>query len=169
MQTHWDHRFAHRLSGMKSSFIRELLKVTAQPDMISFGGGFPAAELFPLERTKEACEKVINEKGRKALQYSTTEGYTPLREWILEFTAKQGIKASLDNIMLTSGSQQALDLIGRIFINRGDRIITESPTYLGALQAWNAYGATYVTLDTDDDGFKTDQLEQLIGTNIKFQ
>jgi len=169
MQTHWDHRFAHRLSGMKSSFIRELLKVTAQPDMISFGGGFPAAELFPLERTREACDKVIKENGRKALQYSTTEGYTPLREWILEFTAKQGIKASLDNIMLTSGSQQALDLIGRIFINRGDRIITESPTYLGALQAWNAYGAAYVTLDTDDDGFKTDQLEQLIGTNIKFQ
>lgn len=169
MQTSWDHRFANRTSGMKSSFIRELLKVTAQPDMISFGGGFPAAELFPLERTREACEKVIKENGRKALQYSTTEGYTPLREWILEFTAKQGIKASIDNILLTSGSQQALDLIGRIFINRGDRIITESPTYLGALQAWNAYGASYVTIETDEDGLKIDKLEALIGTNIKFQ
>ncbi|MGB4595190.1 MAG: PLP-dependent aminotransferase family protein [Anaerolineaceae bacterium] len=169
MQTHWDHRFAHRTSGMKSSFIRELLKVTSQPDMISFGGGFPAAELFPLERTREACEKVIKENGQKALQYSSTEGYTPLREWILEFTAKQGIKASLDNIMLTSGSQQALDLIGRIFINRGDRVIAESPTYLGALQAWNAYGASYVTIDNDDDGLNIDQLEDLIKTNIKFQ
>lgn len=169
MQTHWDHRFAHRTSGMKSSFIRELLKVTEMPDMISFGGGFPAAELFPLERTKEACDKVIKDNGRKALQYSTTEGYTPLREWILEFTAKQGIKASIDNIMLTSGSQQALDLIGRIFINRGDRIITESPTYLGALQAWNTYGASYVTVDNDDEGLNIEQLEKLIGTNIKFQ
>lgn len=169
MQTHWDHRFAHRTSGMSSSFIRELLKVTAQPDMISFGGGFPASELFPLERTREACDKVIKENGRKALQYATTEGYNPLREWIVEFTAKQGFRVSVDNIFLTSGSQQALDLLGRVFINRGDRIITESPTYLGALQAWNAYGASYVTIEDDDDGLNTDQLEDLIGTNIKFQ
>jgi len=169
MQTSWDHRFAHRTSGMKSSFIRELLKVTAQPDVISFGGGFPAGELFPLERTKAACEKVIKDNGQKALQYSTTEGYTPLREWILEFSAKQGLKASLENILLTSGSQQALDLIGRIFINRGDRVLTESPTYLGALQAWNAYGVNYVTIDTDNDGLNTDQLESIISTNIKFQ
>jgi len=169
MQTSWDHRFAHRTSGMKSSFIRELLKVTAQPDMISFGGGFPAAELFPLERTREACEKVIKENGRKALQYSNTEGYAPLREWVSEFTAKQGFKSSADNVLLTSGSQQALDLIGRIFINRGDRILTESPTYLGALQAWNAYGASYVTIDTDENGLNTDKLEALISTNIKFQ
>lgn len=169
MQTSWDHRFAHRTSGMKSSFIRELLKVTAQPDMISFGGGFPAAELFPLERTREACEKVIKENGRKALQYSTTEGYAPLREWVAEFTAKQGFKSTADNVLLTSGSQQALDLIGRIFINRGDRILTESPTYLGALQAWNAYGASYVTIDTDENGLNTDKLEAIISTNIKFQ
>lgn len=169
MQTSWDHRFAHRTSGMKSSFIRELLKVTAQPDMISFGGGFPAAELFPLERTREACEKVIKENGRKALQYSTTEGYAPLREWVAAFTAKQGFKSSADNVLLTSGSQQALDLIGRIFINRGDRILTESPTYLGALQAWNAYGASYVTIDTDENGLNTDKLEAIISTNIKFQ
>jgi 2-aminoadipate transaminase len=169
MQTSWDHRFAHRTSGMKSSFIRELLKVTAQPDMISFGGGFPAAELFPLERTREACEKVIKENGRKALQYSNTEGYAPLREWVAEFTAKQGFKSSADNVLLTSGSQQALDLIGRIFINRGDRILTESPTYLGALQAWNAYGASYVTIDTDENGLNTDKLEAIISTNIKFQ
>ncbi len=169
MQTSWDHRFAHRTAGMKSSFIRELLKITAQPDIISFGGGLPASELFPIERTKAACEKVLKDNGEKALQYSMTEGYTPLREWILEFVGKRGIKATLDNIILTSGSQQALDLLGRIFVNRGDRILTESPTYLGALQAWNACGANYVTVDTDDDGICTDKLDEILGTNIKFQ
>ncbi|MEA4811251.1 MAG: PLP-dependent aminotransferase family protein [Anaerolineaceae bacterium] len=169
MQTSWDHRFAARTAGMKSSFIRELLKVTNQPDVISFGGGFPAGELFPIERTQAACEKVLKENGRKALQYSTTEGYNPLRDWVIEFAAKQGIKISRENVLLTSGSQQALDLIGRIFLNRGDRVLTENPTYLGALQAWNSYGAEYETIETDDDGLMIDQLESAIGRNIKFQ
>jgi len=169
MQTSWDHRFAARTAGMKSSFIRELLKVTSQTDVISFGGGFPAGELFPIERTLAACEKVLKENGRRALQYATTEGLDPLRDWIVQFTAKQGIQVSRDNVLLTSGSQQALDLLGRVFINRGDRILTESPTYLGAIQAWNAYGAVYETIDTDDDGLKVDQLENVIGHNIKFQ
>lgn len=168
MQTPWEHRFAHRTEGMKSSFIRELLKVTEQPDVISFGGGFPAAEIFPIERVREACDKVLTEKGRKALQYTTTEGYNPLREWIAEDAKKNGININLDNILITTGSQQALDFVGRIFINRGDRVLTESPTYLGALQAWNAYGANYVTIETDEDGMMTDQLEQIISTNVKF-
>ena len=152
MQTPWEHRFAHRTEGMKSSFIRELLKVTDQPDMISFGGGFPAAEIFPIDRVRAACDKVLTEKGRKALQYTTTEGYAPLREWVARDAKKMGINISLDNILITTGSQQALDFVGRIFINRGDRVLTESPTYLGAIQAWNAYGPHYVTVDTDEDG-----------------
>ena len=168
MQTPWEHRFAHRTEGMKSSFIRELLKVTDQPDMISFGGGFPAAEIFPIDRVRAACDKVLTEKGRKALQYTTTEGYAPLREWVARDAKKMGINISLDNILITTGSQQALDFVGRIFINRGDRVLTESPTYLGAIQAWNAYGPHYVTVDTDEDGMLTDQLEQLVATNIKF-
>ncbi|MEA4959424.1 MAG: PLP-dependent aminotransferase family protein [Anaerolineaceae bacterium] len=168
MQTPWEHRFAHRTEGMKSSFIRELLKVTDQPDMISFGGGFPAAEIFPIDRVRAACDKVLTEKGRKALQYTTTEGYAPLREWVARDAKKMGINISLDNILITTGSQQALDFVGRIFINRGDRVLTESPTYLGAIQAWNAYGPHYVTIDTDEDGMLTDQLEQLVATNIKF-
>ena len=168
MQTPWEHRFAHRTEGMKSSFIRELLKVTDQPDMISFGGGFPAAAIFPIDRVRAACDKVLTEKGRKALQYTTTEGYAPLREWVARDAKKMGINISLDNILITTGSQQALDFVGRIFINRGDRVLTESPTYLGAIQAWNAYGPHYVTVDTDEDGMLTDQLEQLVATNIKF-
>ena len=169
MQTTWDHRFAARTAGIKSSFIRELLKVTNQSDVISFGGGFPAAELFPIERTRAACDKVLKENGSKALQYAATEGYTPLRDWIVEFTAKQGVQVSRENVLVTSGSQQALDLIGRVFINRGDHILTESPTYLGAIQAWNAYGAVYETIETDNDGLQIDQLEKVIGHNIKFQ
>jgi len=153
---------------MTSSFIRELLKVTAQPDVISFGGGFPAAELFPLERVKEACEKVLTENGAKALQYSQTEGYAPLREIIASNVSRYGIKVSPDNVLITTGSQQALDIIGRIFINRGDRVLTESPTYLGALQAWNAYGAVYETVISDDDGLCTDNLARVIGSHIKF-
>jgi len=153
---------------MTSSFIRELLKVTAQPDVISFGGGFPAAELFPLERVKEACDKVLTENGAKALQYSQTEGYAPLREVIACNVSRYGIKVSADNVLITTGSQQALDIIGRIFINRGDRVLTESPTYLGALQAWNAYGAVYETVISDDDGLCTDDLAKVIGSHIKF-
>ena len=168
MHTSWDHRYAHRTAGMTSSFIRGLLKVTAQPDVISFGGGFPAAELFPLERVKEACEKVLTENGAKALQYSQTEGYAPLREIIASNVSRYGIKVSADNVLITTGSQQALDIIGRIFINRGDRVLTESPTYLGALQAWNAYGAVYETVISDDDGLCTDNLARVIGSHIKF-
>jgi len=168
MHTSWDHRYAHRTAGMTSSFIRELLKVTAQPDVISFGGGFPAAELFPLERVKEACDKVLTENGAKALQYSQTEGYAPLREVIACNVSRYGIKVSADNVLITTGSQQALDIIGRIFINRGDRVLTESPTYLGALQAWNAYGAVYETVISDDDGLCTDDLAKVIGSHIKF-
>ena len=167
MHTSWDHRYAHRTAGMTSSFIRELLKVTAQPDIISFGGGFPAAELFPLDRVKEACDKVLTENGAKALQYSQTEGYAPLRGLIAANVSRYGINVSADNVLITTGSQQALDIIGRIFINRGDRVLTESPTYLGALQAWNAYGAAYETVISDNDGLSTDDLAKS-SHHIKF-
>jgi len=168
MQTSWDHRYAHRTTGMTSSAIRELLKVTAQPDIISFGGGFPAAELFPIEQVKAACDKILTENGAKALQYSQTEGYAPLRELIAQNVCKYGIKVTPDNVLITTGSQQTLDFLGRIFINRGDRILTECPTYLGALQAWNVYGAEYETVDLDEEGMKIDMLEKVINTNIKF-
>ncbi|MFZ3071274.1 MAG: PLP-dependent aminotransferase family protein [Anaerolineaceae bacterium] len=168
MHTSWDHRYAHRTAGISSSVIRELLKVTSQPDIISFGGGFPAGELFPIDRVKAACDKVLTENGSKALQYSQTEGYAPLRELIAKSACKYGIKVAPDNVLITTGSQQALDLLGRIFLNRGDRVLTENPTYLGALQAWNVYGATYETIECDNDGLQTDKLEAIIGNNIKF-
>ncbi len=168
MQTPWDHRYAQRTQRIGSSAIRELLKLTEQPDIISFGGGLPAPDVFPLDEFREACDSVLREHGRQALQYSTTEGYLPLREQIARHAARYNILVNPENILLTSGSQQALDLIGKIFINRGDHILVEDPTYLGALQAWNAYGAEYVTVPIDKTGMNTDLLEEALRTGPKF-
>jgi 2-aminoadipate transaminase len=151
-----------------SSVIRELLKLTEQPDIISFAGGLPAPELFPMEAFQAACDKVLTQHGRRALQYGTTEGYQPLREYIVNKMAQYGIKAALENILITSGSQQALDLLGKVLINSGDKILTERPTYLGALQAWRAYQAEFVTVPIDDDGLQTDLLEEALCAGPKF-
>jgi 2-aminoadipate transaminase len=153
---------------MSSSAIRELLKITEQPDIISFGGGLPAPEVFPMKEFQEACNQVIMHFGAQALQYGTTEGYAPLREMIVRHSARYGIQVTPENILITSGSQQALDLLGKIFINRGDRILVESPTYLGAIQAWNAYGAEYVAVPSDENGIQTDALEEGLRTGPKF-
>lgn len=168
METPWVHRYAQRTQRMGSSAIRELLKLTEQPDIISFAGGLPAPDVFPVDDFMAACERVLKQFGPQALQYSTTEGYLPLREMIARHTARYGIHITPENILITSGSQQALDLIGKVFINPGDRILVEEPTYLGALQAWNAYGAEYVTIPMDDEGMITDRLEEKLRTGPKF-
>jgi 2-aminoadipate transaminase len=168
METPWDHRYAQRTQRMGSSVIRELLKLTESPEIISFAGGLPAPDVFPVDEFRSACDIVLSEVGAQALQYSTTEGYLPLREMIARHTGRYGIQVTADNIMITSGSQQALDLIGKVFINRGDRILVEEPTYLGALQAWNAYGAEYVTVPLDENGMNTDELEAALRTGPKF-
>jgi 2-aminoadipate transaminase len=168
MQTPWDHRYAQRTQRMGSSAIRELLKLTERPDVISFAGGLPAPDVFPVEAFKAACDRVLRDYGALALQYSSTEGYLPLREMIARHTARYGIEVTPENILITSGSQQALDLIGKIFINRGDRILVESPTYLGALQAWNAYGAEYIPVPIDAHGMITDALEEALRSGPKF-
>lgn len=168
LQTPWEYRYAHRTKKMGSSVIRELLKLTEQPDIISFAGGLPAPEVFPVEKFQEACNIVLRESGAQALQYSTTEGYRPLREMIARHTARYGIGVTADNVMITSGSQQALDFIGRLFVNRGDYIVVENPTYLGALQAWNAYGAQYVSVRSDEHGMIVDELEAALRVGPKF-
>lgn len=168
MSTLWKSRYAQRTLGIKSSAIRELLKVTQRPEVISFAGGLPAPDVFPVQRFEEACHKVLAEHGAMALQYGTTEGYQPLREMIARNIARYGIIATADNVLITSGSQQALDLIGKLLINRGDRILLEAPTYLGALQAFNVYGAQYVPVPVDDDGLQTEQLDRSLRTGPKF-
>ena len=168
MQTPWEYRYANRTQRMGSSIIRELLKWTEQADILSFAGGLPAPEVFPVEKFKEACNTILDEFGAQALQYSTTEGYRPLREMIARHATRFGIDIAPDNILITSGSQQALDFIGRVFINQGDHIVCESPTYLGALQAWNAYGAQYISVPSDENGMIVDELEKALRVGPKF-
>ena len=169
MTTPWEHRYAQRMRWMGSSAIRELLKLTTQTDMISFAGGLPAPEVFPVEAFAAASQRVLAEQGSGALQYSMTEGYRPLRQWIVEKMAQYRIEAAPENVLITSGSQQALDLIGKVLLNAGDKVLTERPTYLGALQAWQAYQAEYVTVPIDDDGLRTGkQLEGAVATGPKF-
>jgi 2-aminoadipate transaminase len=168
MTTPWNHRYALRMQGMGSSVIRELLKLTQREDVISFAGGLPAPELFPIERFREATDCVLTKHGSSALQYSTTEGFLPLREFIVEYMSKYGIRARPENILITSGSQQALDLIGKMLLNPGDMILTERPTYLGALQAWRSYQAEYTSVPIDDDGLCVNQLEEALCSGPKF-
>jgi len=168
MQTPWEYRYANRTQRMGSSVIRELLKLTENPDIISFAGGLPAPDVFPVKQFQDACNYTLENFGAQALQYSTTEGYRPLREMIARHAERFGINISPDNILITSGSQQGLDFIGRVFINQGDHIVVESPTYLGALQAWNAYGAQYVSVPSDEDGMIVEELEKALRTGPKF-
>jgi len=155
----WAPHLAARTERMKSSTIRELLKLTQQPDIISFAGGMPAPELFPLREIEEACRHILRSDGALALQYGATEGYGPLKEYLADSVQKYGIPAVPGNVLLTNGSQQALDLIGKLFIDPGDYVITGRPTYLGAIQAWDAYEARYQTVNDDDDGMVVDEIE----------
>jgi len=163
----WENVYAARTDRIKSSAIRELLKLSQQPDVISFAGGLPAAEVFPVDLIKKAVNVVLETNSDVALQYGTTEGYTPLRKVIKKSNEKYNINFDIDNIMITAGGQQALDLIGKVFINPGDKVLVEAPTYLGALQAWNTYGAEYVCIPNDEHGMMVDQLEKLLSSDIK--
>ena len=168
MSTTWKSRYAQRTKSLKSSAIRELLKITQKPEIISFAGGLPAPDVFPLDRFHEACRRVLELNGHQALQYGASEGYEPLREMIAYNIARYGICAKAENVLITSGSQQALDLIGKLLINPGDSVLVEAPTYLGALQAFNVYGAEYVSVESDDDGLRTELLEQPLRSGPKF-
>ena len=163
----WDTLYAARTERIKSSAIRELLKLTQQPDIISFAGGLPAPDVFPVHLVKEACDIVLKTKPQTALQYGTTEGYPPLRTSIVSSNANNGFNLSNDNVMITAGGQQALDLIGKVFIDPGDKVLVEAPTYLGALQAWNPYGAEYISVPNDENGLIVQELEKVISSGIK--
>lgn len=164
-------RYADRTSNIKASEIRELLKLTEEPDIISFAGGLPAPELFPIEKVNEVMQKVIEEKGYIALQYASTDGYTPLREVIINQRVKpMGINCSISNIMLTNGSQQGLEFSAKLFINEGDIIVCESPSYLGAINAFAAYGPKFIEVSMDENGMKVDELENILkeyGSKVK--
>ena len=145
-------RFSERASQLQSSFIREILKITQRPDIISFAGGLPSPATFPVEHMKASFDKVLSENGKVALQYGPTDGYPLLREWIANSLSTDTCKILPEQVLMTSGSQQALDLIGKVLIDEGSRVLVETPSYLGALQAFSVYRPEFKSVATDDDG-----------------
>ena len=158
----YEYRFASRMSRMPVSAIREILKVTEHPEIISFAGGLPAPELFPVEAIAKAHAEVFAEEGRTALQYSTTEGCRMLREWIASRLQMRGISSTADRVMITSGAQQGIDLTARVFLEPGDLVVVENPTYLAAIQSFSGYEATFIGIESDHDGMRVDQLEEAL-------
>lgn len=144
----WAARFSERMTRVRASEIRELLKLLDQPDILSFAGGIPDPSLFPAAQIQAGYDAILTDPdlSRQALQYSVSEGYLPLRRWIAERMALNGVACDEHNIIITAGSQQALDLIGKLFLTRGDTVMVARPTYLGALQAFNAYEPAYLDL-----------------------
>ncbi|MDX9847093.1 MAG: PLP-dependent aminotransferase family protein [Tenuifilaceae bacterium] len=152
--------FSNTAKGMKRSAIRELLKLTQRSDIISFAGGLPAPDTFPIDQLKEISCEVLDTEGAQALQYGATEGDMRLREILVERYQKEGLKLNINNLVITTASQQALDLIPKIFINPGDKIICGLPSYLGGLSAFSTYGAQMIGIKLDDKGMRSDLLEQ---------
>lgn len=154
--------YADRLRQLRPSTIREILKVTAQPEIISFAGGLPAPELFPVDGVRAAADYVLSTAGAAALQYGPSEGYRPLREWIAEELGRRSIKTNPDEVLVTVGSQQVLDLVAKLLLNPGDVVLTENPTYLAAIQSFQTLEARFVPVPTDDDGLIPEALPELI-------
>lgn len=155
--------FADRISDVPRSFIREILKVTADPGIISFAGGLPNRDYFPVREIREACDKVLDSDGKTALQYSTSEGHPPLRTFIADrYRERHGIDIDPDEIIITNGSQQGLDLIGKTLLNEGDHIGIENPGYLGAIQAFAIYKSVFHPVTLHDDGIDVDELRAVV-------
>ena len=164
-------KFAKRMERMQASEIRELLKLTAQPDIISFAGGLPAPELFPVEEIAKVSHDLVEKEGRALLQYATTEGRPTLRAKIAKrMKDKYHTEVNPDDILITTGSQQCLDFAGKLFLDPGDVVLCESPSYLGALNAFNAYEPNFVEVPTDDGGLIPEELDKILETtpNCKF-
>ncbi len=154
-------RFAERAEQLQSSFIREILKITQQPEIISFAGGLPSPATFPVDEMKVAFDKVLTNSGKVALQYGPTDGYLPLRQWIADSLSANGVKIVPEQVLMTSGSQQALDLLGKVLIDEGSRVLVETPSYLGALQAFSVYRPEFVSVDTDEHGLVPESLDKV--------
>lgn len=155
--------FSKRVPADGTDAVGAILKAAADPKVISFAGGLPAPELFPVEAMKKATDKVYEEHGREALQYGAAAGVTALRQLILDRVAeKEGVHANLENVMVTTGSEQAIDLVGKAFVNPGDTVLVEDPTYLCALDVFRSYGANFVGVPMDEDGMRMDALEDAL-------
>ena len=155
-------QFAARLDNVETSAIRELFKLLGKPGIISFAGGFPDSAMFDVDGIREASQKALSEEPGAALQYGATEGYNPLREQLAAFMGSKGVQVSPDGLIVTTGSQQALDLIGKTLVDPGAKVIVEAPTFLATIQCFRLYGAQVIGAPVDADGVQVDRLEQLI-------
>ena len=163
-----EYKFASRMDRMKASEIRELLKLTAKPEIISFAGGLPAPELFPVKEIAQVSHDLVLKEGQKLLQYATTEGRPTLREKIAKrMTEKYGTPVDMNDILITTGSQQCLDFAGKLFLDPGDVVLCESPSYLGALNAFNAYQPVFKEVPTDGEGIIPEELDKILATTPK--
>lgn len=161
--------FAERMGKTPRSFIRETLKVTECPDIISFAGGLPNPTVFPVRELAEVAKDVISDEGAAALQYATTEGYLPLREWVADrYAHRYGLSVSPDEILITHGSQQCLDLCGKVFIDKGTPVAIEEPGYLGAIQAFSLYEADFVPIKLEYDGPVLDDVRASMEKKCRF-
>ena len=168
MDSAMEYKFASRMDRMKASEIRELLKLTARPDIISFAGGLPAPELFPVKEIAQVSHDLVLKEGQKLLQYATTEGRPTLREKIAKrMTEKYKTPVVADDILITTGSQQCLDFAGKLFLDPGDVVLCESPSYLGALNAFNAYQPVFKEVPTDGEGIIPEELDKILATTPK--
>jgi len=154
--------FSDNAKGMKKSAIRELLKLTQKPEIISFAGGLPSPNTFPVEDLKKIFKEIMDEKAATALQYGATEGDTDLRKALAKSYQNDGMDITYKNVLVTTASQQGLDLLAKVFVNRGDKVIVGLPSYLGGLQAFNSYGADMVGVKLDNNGMRADLLEQTL-------
>jgi 2-aminoadipate transaminase len=148
--------FSQRAQQLQSSAIREILKVTMRPEIISFAGGLPSPATFPVDRMRAAYESVLSRQGKVALQYGPSDGYAPLREWIADSLSTGGARILPEQVLMLSGSQQGLDLLGKVLIDEGSKVLVETPSYLGALQAFSVYRPEFVSVPTDDSGLLPD-------------
>ena len=163
-----EYKFASRMDRMKASEIRELLKLTARPEIISFAGGLPAPELFPVKEIAQVSHDLVEKEGQKLLQYATTEGRPTLREKIAKrMTEKYGTPVDMNDILITTGSQQCLDFAGKLFLDPGDVVLCESPSYLGALNAFNAYQPVFKEVPTDGEGIIPEELDKILASTPK--
>ncbi|NJK81654.1 MAG: PLP-dependent aminotransferase family protein [Chloroflexaceae bacterium] len=167
METVWSQHFSQSIQNVTSSIIRDLLHLTQRPSVISFGGGLPAPECFPVEDIQAATEQILIEDPLVALQYGPTEGYQPLRELIAVHMQNLGAFVSAEQIQITTGSQQALDLLGRLMIDPEAPVLVEDPTYLGALQAWRTHNPRFITVPVDEEGLDVAYLERLLAEGVR--
>ncbi len=159
------YRFSTAITNTPKSFIREILKLTQSDEIISFAGGLPNKQFFPSDAIAKAAQVALSVDAEKTLQYGMTEGYTPLREWIVARYQSQGVNITIDNVLITSGSQQALDLLGKVFLDKGDVVALEKPSYLGAIQAFQMFQPEFQEVTLDESGVNLDELSNVMSTS----